>query len=213
MIKFDNWRITNEGQVLARQYDNLTRELRVEGIIPKGWIWDLLVQAGKNLDVISLTQGENSLSVMLTAEMLALPGYYTLQLRAAQGEKVRHTNMIRVYVPASLSGDAQWPKLPTEFSQDEEIIRDLNAHPPIPGSEGFWEIWNTETDQYEKSDLPLPSGSGDGYAIGSGLKLDKGSNTLSVDTADHVEADNSRPITSAAVFVAVGNIESLLETI
>ena len=34
MIKFDNWRISNEDHVLARQYDNLTRELRVEGNIP-----------------------------------------------------------------------------------------------------------------------------------------------------------------------------------
>lgn len=74
-------------------------------------------------------------------------------------------------------------------------------------------VWNTETDQYEKSSLPLPAGSGGGYVIGSGLKLDGETNTLSVDTADQVEADNSKPITSAAVFVTVGNIESLLETI
>lgn len=213
MIKFDNWRILNQGKVLARQYDNLTRELRVEGIIPEGWTWDLLVQAGKNLDIIRLNQGENSLSVILTSEMLALSGYYALQLRATQGEKVRHTNVLRVYVPESLSGNAQWPELPTEFSQAEAIIRELNAHPPIPGNEGFWMVWNTETDQYEKSSLPLPAGSGGGYVIGSGLKLDGETNTLSVDTADQVEADNSKPITSAAVFVTVGNIESLLETI
>lgn len=213
MILFQDWTIQAEGQVLARQYDNLTRELRVEGLIPEGWIWDLLVQAGEQLDIIRLNQGENSLSVILTSEMLALSGYYALQLRATQGEKVRHTNVLRVYVPESLSGNAQWPELPTEFSQAEAIIRELNAHPPIPGSEGFWMVWNTETDQYEKSSLPLPAGSGGGYVIGSGLKLDGETNTLSVDTADQVEADNSKPITSAAVFVTVGNIESLLETI
>lgn len=213
MIKFDNWRISKEGTVLARQYDNLTRELRVEGIIPEGWTWDLLVQAGKNLDIIRLNQGENSLSVILTAEILALSGYYVLQLRATQGEKVRHTNVLRVYVPESLSGDAQWPTIPSEFSQAEAVIRELNAHPPIPGSEGFWMVWNTETDQYEKSSLPFPAGSGGGYVIGSGLKLDGETNTLSVDTANQVEADNSKPITSAAVFVTVGNIESLLESI
>ena len=213
MIKFDNWRISKEGTVLARQYDNLTRELRVEGIIPEGWTWDLLVQAGKNLDIIRLNQGENSLSVILTAEILALSGYYVLQLRATQGEKVRHTNVLRVYVPESLSGDAQWPTIPSEFSQAEAVIRELNAHPPIPGSEGFWMVWNTETDQYEKSSLPFPAGSWGGYVIGSGLKLDGETNTLSVDTANQVEADNSKPITSAAVFVTVGNIESLLESI
>lgn len=55
-----------------------------------------------------------------------------------------------------------------------------------------------------------PSG---GYTIGAGLKLDPGSNTLSVDTADAVEQDNTRPITSAAVFTTVGNIDALLATI
>lgn len=58
------------------------------------------------------------------------------------------------------------------------------------------------------------TGTGGGaYTIGAGLKLDRDTNTLSVDTADRVEADNSKPVTSAAVFVTVGNIESLLETI
>ena len=33
---------------------------------------------------------------------------------------------------------------------------------------------------------------------------------LSVDTADKVEQDNTKPVTSAAVHVEVGNIEVLL---
>lgn len=126
MIKFSNWNIEAIGQALGRQYDNLTRELRVEGIIPEGWTWDLLVQAGKNLDIIRLNQGENSLSVMLTSEMLALAGYYVLQLRATQGEKVRHTNVLRVYVPESLSGDGHWPEVPSEFTQLEQRVRELS---------------------------------------------------------------------------------------
>lgn len=61
--------------------------------------------------------------------------------------------------------------------------------------------------------LGIPRGGGGGssaYQIGSGLKLDTATNTLSVDTADAVEQDNTKPITSAAVFVEVGNIEALL---
>jgi hypothetical protein len=52
-----------------------------------------------------------------------------------------------------------------------------------------------------------------GYNIGSGLKLDISTNTLSVDTADEVEADNTKPITSAAVHETVGNIEAILRII
>ena len=47
--------------------------------------------------------------------------------------------------------------------------------------------------------------------IGSGLKLEN--NVLSVDTAETVEEDNTKPITSAAVFAEVGNIEVLLSLV
>lgn len=56
-------------------------------------------------------------------------------------------------------------------------------------------------------------GSGGGYTIGDGLKLDPGTNTLSVDTAAAVEKDNTKPVTSAAVYTEVGNINALLATI
>lgn len=52
-----------------------------------------------------------------------------------------------------------------------------------------------------------------GYNIGDGLKLDPDTNTLSVDTADKVEQDNTKPVTSAAVYTEVGNINALLATI
>ncbi len=54
---------------------------------------------------------------------------------------------------------------------------------------------------------------GGGYTIGPGLKLDAATNTLSVDTAAAVEKDNTKPVTSAAVYTEVGNINALLATI
>lgn len=54
---------------------------------------------------------------------------------------------------------------------------------------------------------------GGGYTIGEGLKLDAATNTLSVDTAAAVEKDNTKPVTSAAVYTEVGNINALLATI
>lgn len=111
MIRFDDWHISNEGGLLARQHDHLTRELRVEGSIPEGWEWELLMKVGKELEIIHLLQTENGLSVTLTADMLALSGYYALQLRATQGMKVRHTNVIRIYVPQSLSASSDRPEL------------------------------------------------------------------------------------------------------
>lgn len=46
------------------------------------------------------------------------------------------------------------------------------------------------------------------FSIGNGLKFEN--NMLSVDTADIVEKDNTKPVTSAAVYAEIGNIEALL---
>ena len=48
--------------------------------------------------------------------------------------------------------------------------------------------------------------------IGDSLKWDA-DGKLSVDTADAAEQDNTRPITSAAVYTEIGNIEAILKTI
>lgn len=156
MIKFSAWNIDAIGSSLGRQYDNLTRSLDIVGDIPDGWTWDALLQAGDNLNIITLSTAEKGLHATLTADMLAINGKYRLQLRASQADKIRHTNIITVDVSESISGDAKWPEIPTEFSQAEDRIRELNAHPPIPGSDGFWLLWNPEADAYEKSNLPLP---------------------------------------------------------
>ena len=57
------------------------------------------------------------------------------------------------------------------------------------------------------------TGGGTAYTIGHGLKLDAKTNTLSVDMADKIEQDNTLPITAAAVYAEVGNINALLKTI
>lgn len=54
-------------------------------------------------------------------------------------------------------------------------------------------------------------GGGTEFEVGEGLILENG--VLSVDTADVVERDNARPVTSAAVFMEIGNIETLLANI
>lgn len=55
------------------------------------------------------------------------------------------------------------------------------------------------------------NGPGPGYKIGDGLILQGG--VLSVDTAKEVEADNTKPVTSGAVYMQLGNVEALLANI
>lgn len=124
MIRFSNWIISPQREVIARQHDNLTGRLEVLGDLPEGWVWDMLVRVGHYRDVLSLTPCDGGVGIDLSAEMLCVGGSYTMQLRGTQGELVRHTNQVTVYIPASLSGDEWWPELPSEFSQAEQRVRE-----------------------------------------------------------------------------------------
>lgn len=161
MIKFNNWAITSDGQ-LAQQYDNLSRRVEVVGDLPDGWDWDLLVQVGDAMDIIPLSPMEGGVGHTLTAEQVSIDGWYSIQLRGRQGDVVRHTNTTPVFVSRSLSGSEQWPTVPSEFREIEARLLELNEHPPKPGEDGYWMIWDTEADEYAASEIPLPEGGGGG---------------------------------------------------
>lgn len=165
MIRFDDWKLTVPEAMAPRQYDHLVHTLEVSGPIPPGWTWEALLSCGGNLDILTLTETETGLAAPLTGQALALSGYYAVQLRAVSGERVRHTNVVQLFVGPSLSGDAQWPEVPTAFSQAEARIRSLNAHPPVPGTEGYWLVWDPEAEAYAASALPLPVGGAGDYAV------------------------------------------------
>lgn len=157
----DHWglRLAPYTSEVARQYDDNSRRLVVTGDLPEDWAWSMLVRAGgcaQYLNIISLGPVDGGVGVTLTADMIPISGYYTMQLRGTNGGQTRHTNAVVVTIPASLSGDAQWPEVPSEFSQIEANIIALNQHPPIPGDEGYWLTWDLSTGAYITSDLPLP---------------------------------------------------------
>ena len=172
MIVFNNWTLTVTG-LIARQYDNLSRRIDVEGNLPAGYTWQLLVQSGGNADIILLEATENGVGAVLTADNLSKAGEYYIQLRGtlvADGVTRRHTNVVSAYIPESLTGLGTWPEVPTEFAQVEARILELYQHPPIPGSNGFWMVWNTDADEYVESQLALPD-----VSVGpQGPKGDKG---------------------------------------
>jgi len=59
--------------------------------------------------------------------------------------------------------------------------------------------------------VDVGGGGGVNFDVDETLKLEDG--ILSVNTAKKMEKDNTLPITSAAVYMEVGNINALLETI
>ena len=123
MILFKNWKISANGKLLAMQYDNLSRELKVVGEIPEGYTWSAMVQVGELFDIILLEPNEDgSLSSSLSAQQLSVSGNYVIQLKGVKGSVVRHTNQLSVFVGDSLSGDANWPEIPSEFTQIEQRV-------------------------------------------------------------------------------------------
>lgn len=170
MVIFNNWTLLETGGVLAYQYDNKTRVLLVSGDLPDGWTWDMLVSVGDNLDIIRLSPMEGGVGVVLTAEMLALPGYYVMQLRGTQGELVRHTNQMTVFIPPSLSGDANWPEIPSEFTQLEQRVNEAAEHYPQIGEDATWLTYDVESGAWkdtgvsavgQKGEPGEPGGKGD----------------------------------------------------
>lgn len=170
MIVFDNWVIRPEKEILLRQFDNRVTTLKVTGTLPEGWEWVMLVRNGKNMDLLPLERMDGGIGTVLTAERLAVSGSYYLQLRGKQGDVVRHSNMIALYVDASMSGDVQWPQLPAVFSEMDrrvsentgrtETAKELAEHaaakaesytnnPPIIGENGNW--WQWDGTQYMDS--------------------------------------------------------------
>lgn len=170
MIVFNNWQIAHTGDLLARQYDNLSRTLLVKGV-PEGYDWTMMVQVEDKFDILPLTPMEDGVGIVLTKDQLSISGYYTMQLVGtlqADGVTVRHTNVLRTFIPPSLSGDANWPTVPSEFSQVEANIKELNGHPSIPGENGFWLVWDLDSHSYVESEFQLPEVSAGGTGTGGG---------------------------------------------
>ena len=159
MIYFKDWEISHDGSILARQYDHLSRVLLVRGT-PQGYDWEMRVRKGDWYEVIPLSPMEGDVGCVLTEKHLALWGWYSLQLVGTlrtDGVTVQHSNVISVFVAESLT-DGEWPVSPDEFTRLESNVREMNGHPPIPGENGFWMLWELDSHSYKESAFPLPKG-------------------------------------------------------
>lgn len=155
MIYFNNWELTADCEVLARQHDNLTRSITVTGDLPPDWTWEMYVSAGGNMDILPMQQDETGISVLLTAQNLPVAGEYAFELHGTQGEKTRSTNSIHAYIPPAMSGDAHWPEIPTAFTELEKRMQALaNTYPTI-GDNGNWVIAGKDTGVSAKGLTPF----------------------------------------------------------
>ena len=162
MIQFKNWQLEWDGAPVAMQFDNDSVRLEIVGEMPAGYDWALLMREPEGgMDILPLEEQPGGVGVLLKRENLPKWGTYALQLRGtlqADGTTQRHSTVAEVLVPESLSGDTAWPEIPAAFRQLEARLKELAAHPPKPGSEGYWRLWDAEEGTYHDSNLPVGTG-------------------------------------------------------
>ena len=177
--------------------------------------------------VCYLQHGEVSQPIDVVDGIVEVPEWFTEQdsfdvtLFGKNGNQEVPTNVVALQLEKSNTlweQDAPEPQ-PSWLAK----VIDMNNHPPIPGNNGYWLIWDTDRGAYVESDLPLPdvsSGGGSWSQISDkpfntidGNTLVNRSGTLYVNTTDNAEQDNTRPITSSGVHVICGNINALLQAI
>ena len=177
--------------------------------------------------VCYLQHGEVSQPIDVVDGLVEVPEWFTEQdsfdvtLFGKSGNQEVPTNVVALQLEKSNTlweQDAPEPQ-PSWLAK----VIDLNNHPPIPGNNGYWLLWDTDRGAYVESDLPLPevsSGGGSWSQISDkpfdtidGNTLVNRSGTLYVNTTDNAEQDNTRPITSSGVHVICGNINALLQAI
>lgn len=151
-----------DGHTLAFQKNNLVDSMVITVDTDETWQYKLDVKystkdkKGEELyNVIDLPREGNTCTVILQASMLPFNGRYSMQLRGISGDKVYHTDTFDVWVKYSIDPSKVYDPVPSEFYQVEANITELNNHPPKPGDNGYWMIYNVNTKQYEESDIPL----------------------------------------------------------
>ena len=95
-----------------------------------------------------------------------------------------------------------------EVSLLNQIDGDMNLNAEIDGEAGAVTVVETGDGVLR----PATRTTLGGIIVGEDLKITQ-SGVLSINKATKVEQDNTRPITSAAVYTEIGNIDALLQTI
>ena len=135
----------------------------------------------KDLDKICyLQRGEVSQPIDVVDGLVEVPEWFTQQdsfdvtLFGKGGSQEVPTNVVSLRLEKSNTlweQDAPEPQ-PSWLAK----VIELNNHPPVPGKNGYWLLWDTDKGAYVESELPLPD-------VGSGGTSDH-SKLINRDAAD-----------------------------
>ena len=113
-----------------------------------------------------LQHGEVSQPIDVVDNLVEVPEWFTQQdsfdvtLFGKSGSQEVPTNVVSLRLEKSNTlweQDAPEPQ-PSWLAK----VIELSNHPPVPGENGYWMIWDTDNGAYTESELPLPPVSGEG---------------------------------------------------
>ena len=113
-------------------------------------------------NIINLVKTDDIYTAVLTSDMLPFSGKYTMQIRAINGDKIQHSDTFDAWVKYSIEPGETYNPAPSEFYQIEANVTEINNHPPYPSDDGYWMIYNVNTHEYEKSEIPVIAKPSDG---------------------------------------------------
>lgn len=161
---------------------------------------------GEYLQTELLTPTDGYVTVKITSDIVPEPGNMAAQLVAFANNKIGYAPMITGTAKVSIPDGTER----LSHSLAAEIALNTAAR-HSHDNKGTLDKLSDSNGILTYDGKALGGGGAGGYAIGDGLKVENGK--LSVDTATSAEQDNTKPITSGAVYTAVGNINALLATI
>ena len=173
ILELNGTKVTIVDKTLGYQGDNPVDTIQVTVDKDSTWNYKLDMYKGKSkcFDSVLMTREGNICTVQLTNEILSYGGRYIFQLRGYTDTQTYHSDIFESWVNASIEyqddckqGDCECDcKLPTEFYQVEDNVTEINNHPPYPGDNNKWMIWDVNKHQYVESDIDVVGGGGGDY--------------------------------------------------
>ena len=113
-------------------------------------------------NIIDLNRDGDICSVELTSKMLPFAGKYTMQLRAINGDKVKHSDTFDAWIKYSIEPASTYDPVPSEFYQIEAKLDDkvneakqyaenaeiASTRMPKISANNTWLIWDVGTGDY-----------------------------------------------------------------
>ena len=179
ILELNGTKVTIVDKTLGYQGDNLVDTIQVTVDKDSTWNYKLDMYKGKSkcFDSVLMVREGNICTVQLTNEILSYGGRYIFQLRGYTDTQTYHSDIFESWVNASIEyqDDCKQTdcgcdcKLPTEFYQVEDNVTEINNHPPYPGDNNKWMIWDVNKHEYVESDIEVIGGGGGDYQTKANL--------------------------------------------